>query len=82
MKDAEILMLCKAQLVAILDSDSPLNKKRAQASKLGTKLRQQLRKAGHSEKVAIDLSVRVVGVAVQERIQRMKDEGKLNGGQA
>lgn len=82
MKDAEILMLCKAQLVAILDSDNPLSKKQEQASKLGTKLRQQLRKAGHSEKDAIDLSVRVVGVAVQERIQRMKDEGKLNGGQA
>ena len=82
MKDAEILMLCKAQLVAILDSDSPLSKKQEQASKLGTKLRRQLRKAGHSEKDAIDLSVRVVGVAVQERIQRLKDEGKLNGGQA
>lgn len=82
MKDAEILMLCKAQLVAILDSDSPLSKKQEQASKLGTKLRQQLRRAGHSEKDAIDLSIRVVGVAVQERIQRMKDEGKLNGGQA
>lgn len=82
MKDAEILMLCKAQLVAIMDSDSPLNKKQEQASKLGTKLRQQLRRAGHSERDAIDLSVRVVGVAVQERIQRLKDEGKLNGGQA
>ena len=82
MKDAEILMLCKAQLVAILDSDSPLSKKQEQASKLGTKLRQQLRGAGHSERDAIDLSVRVVGVAVQERIQRLKDEGKLNGGQA
>ena len=81
MKDAEILMLCKAQLVAILDSDSPLNEKRERAAKLGTKLRQQLRKAGHSEKDAIDLSVRVVGVAVQEHIQRLKDEGKLNGGQ-
>ena len=82
MKDAEILMLCKAQLVAILDSDSPLGKKQEQASELGTKLRQQLRKAGHSEKDAIDLSVRVVGVAVQERIKHLKDEGKLNGGQA
>ena len=82
MKDAEILMLCKAQLVAILDSDSPLSEKQDQASKLGTKLRQQLRKADHSEKDAIDLSVRVVGVAVQEHIQRLKDEGKLNGGQA
>lgn len=82
MKDAEILMLCKAQLVSILDSDSPLSKKREQASKLGTKLRQQLRKAGHSEKDASDLSVRVVGVAIQEHIQRLKDEGKLNGGQA
>ena len=82
MKDAEILMLCKAQLVAILDSDASIGKKQEQASKLGTKLRQQLRRAGHSEKDAIDLSVRVVGVAVQERIQRLKDEGKLNGGQA
>lgn len=81
MKDAEILMLCKAQLVAILDSDSPLGKKQEQASKLGTKLRQQLRRAGHSERDAIDLSVRVVGVAIQEHIQHLKDEGKLNGGQ-
>lgn len=81
MKDAEILMLCKAQLVAILDSSGPILEKKQQATKLGTKLRQQLRKAGHSEKDASDLSVRVVGVAVQEHLQRLKDEGKLNGSQ-
>ena len=81
MKDAEILMLCKAQLVAILDSDSPLNKKQEQASKLGTKLRQRLRKAGYSERDVIDLSALVVGVATQEHIQHLKDAGKLNGSQ-
>ena len=81
MKDAEILMLCKAQLVAILDSSAPLKEKQGQVTKLGTKLRQQLRKAGHSERDASDLSVRVVGVAIQEHTQRLKDEGKLNGSQ-
>lgn len=81
MKDAEILMLCKAQLVAILDSDSPDEVQKDQASKLGTKMRQQLIKAGHSKEVAMDLSLRVVGAAVQEHIQRLKDEGKLNGSQ-
>ena len=82
MKDAEILMLCKAQLVSILGSDSPISKKQDQASKLGAKLRQQLREAGHSERDASDLSVRVVGVAIQEHTQHLKDEGKLNGSQS
>ena len=82
MKDAEILMLCKAQLVAILDSDAPDEVQKDQASKLGTKMRRQLRRAGHSERDAIYLSVRVVGVAVQEHIQNRKNQGKLNGGQA
>ena len=81
MKDAEILMLCKAQLVAILGSSAPLKEKQGQATKLGTKLRQQLRRVGHSERDANDLSVRVVGVAIQEHIQRLKDEGNLNGSQ-
>ena len=81
MKDAEILMLCKAQLVAILDSDSPLSKKQDQASKLGTKLRQRLRKAGYSERDVIDLRALVAGVATQEHIQHLKDAGKLNGSQ-
>ena len=82
MKDAEILMLCKAQLVAILDSDSPLNKKQEQASELGTKLHRQLKEAGHSERDVSDLSACVLGVAIQEHVRHLKDEGKLNGGQA